>query len=118
MVAAEPMLLATANPIRNGMGLSLASSRAMDSTGVKAKQTMSLASIEDNTALATMMFSKKILGRDSIGSIFKARILEETRVGPHPAVIPEVPGTAHIMGLQQLFIDPDDPLKNGFLLSG
>ncbi|MCK4853347.1 MAG: proline racemase family protein, partial [Bacteroidales bacterium] len=25
--------------------------------------------------------------------------------------------SAHIIGINQLFIDPDDPLKNGFLLS-
>lgn len=53
-----------------------------------------------------------------IGSIFKARILEETTVGPHPAVVPEVTGSARLMGIHQLFIDPDDPLKDGFLLSG
>jgi len=52
-----------------------------------------------------------------IGSIFRARIVEETRVGPHAAVVPEVTGSAHIMGLNQLLIDPDDPLQNGFLLS-
>ena len=53
-----------------------------------------------------------------IGSIFKARIVELTSVGPHSAVVPEVTGSAHIMGLNQLFIDPDDPHKDGFLLSG
>jgi proline racemase len=51
-----------------------------------------------------------------IGSIFSARIVSETTVGAHPAVVPEVTGSAHIMGLNQLFIDPDDPLRNGFLL--
>jgi len=50
------------------------------------------------------------------GSLFKARAVEETRVGDYRAVIPEVTGSAHIMGLNQIFIDPDDPLKHGFLL--
>jgi proline racemase len=50
------------------------------------------------------------------GSVFKARAVEETRVGKYRAVIPEVTGSAHIMGLNQIFIDPDDPLKHGFLL--
>jgi proline racemase len=50
------------------------------------------------------------------GSVFKARAVEETRVGTYRAVIPEVTGSAHIMGLNQIFIDPDDPLKHGFLL--
>ena len=52
-----------------------------------------------------------------IGSIFKARIVEETRVGPFSAIVPEVTGSAHIMGINQLFIDPDDPHGKGFLLS-
>jgi proline racemase len=52
-----------------------------------------------------------------IGSLFSARIVEETTVGPHPAVVSEVTGRAHIMGFNQLLIDPEDPLKDGFLLS-
>jgi len=51
-----------------------------------------------------------------IGSIFKARIVEETRVGSYAAIIPEVTGSAHIMGMNQLILDPDDPHRNGFLL--
>ncbi len=51
-----------------------------------------------------------------IGSIFKARIVEETTVGSYPAIIPEITGTAHIMGMNQMFVHPDDPLKHGFLL--
>lgn len=52
-----------------------------------------------------------------IGSIFSARVVEETKVGPYSAVIPEVTGSAHITGIGQYFIDPDDPHRNGFLLS-
>jgi proline racemase len=52
-----------------------------------------------------------------IGSIFRARVVEETKVGPYSAVIPEVTGSAHITGIGQFFVDPDDPHRNGFLLS-
>jgi proline racemase len=34
----------------------------------------------------------------------------------YAAIIPEVTGSAHIMGINQLLIDPDDPHRNGFLL--
>ena len=51
-----------------------------------------------------------------IGSIFKARAVAETNVGPYAAIIPEVTGSAHITGINQSFIDPDDPHKHGFLL--
>jgi len=51
-----------------------------------------------------------------IGSRFTGRIVEETTFGPYPAVIPEVGGTAHITGRHEFLIDPDDPLRDGFIL--
>ena len=51
-----------------------------------------------------------------IGSSFDVSVVEETRVGPVPAVIPEVTGTAHITGRHEFLIDPDDPLREGFFL--
>ena len=51
-----------------------------------------------------------------IGSLFKARILEVTTVGQYQAVIPEVTGSAHLMSMSTIFIDPNDPHKHGFLL--
>ena len=51
-----------------------------------------------------------------IGSRFTGRVTEETTFGPHKAVIPEVEGTAHITGTHTFFIDPCDPLQDGFIL--
>jgi proline racemase len=51
-----------------------------------------------------------------IGTRFTGRVMEETRVGPFPAVVPEVEGRAHITGVHRFVLDPDDPLKHGFLL--
>ena len=51
-----------------------------------------------------------------IGSRFTGRIVEATTFGPYPAVIPEVAGTAHITGRHEFLIDPDDPLRDGFIL--
>jgi len=51
-----------------------------------------------------------------IGSRFTGRIVEETTFGSYPAVIPEVGGTAHITGRHEFLIDPDDPLRDGFIL--
>jgi proline racemase len=51
-----------------------------------------------------------------IGSRFTGRIVATTAVGPHPAIIPEVEGTAHITGRHQFLIDPADPLREGFIL--
>jgi len=50
------------------------------------------------------------------GSVFKGAVVSEERYGSYNAVIPEVEGTAHITGIQTFLIDPNDPIKNGFML--
>jgi len=51
-----------------------------------------------------------------IGSHFTGRVVQTTSFGPHPAIIPEVEGTAHITGRHEFLIDPTDPLQDGFVL--
>jgi trans-L-3-hydroxyproline dehydratase len=51
-----------------------------------------------------------------IGTRFSGSIIRETTFGPHAAVIPQVEGTAHITGRHEFLIDPEDPLKKGFIL--
>jgi proline racemase len=51
-----------------------------------------------------------------IGSRFTVRVLEDTELGPYSAVIPEVEGSASITGRHEFLIDPDDPLRDGFIL--
>ena len=50
------------------------------------------------------------------GYAFKCSIVSEEDYGPFKAVIPEVEGTAHITGIQTFVIDPNDPMKDGFIL--
>ncbi len=51
-----------------------------------------------------------------LGTLFKAQIVEETMVGDLLAVVPEVTGRAYVTGINQFVVDPEDPLKEGFLL--
>jgi len=51
-----------------------------------------------------------------IGSCFSGRVVQTITFGPHAAIIPEVEGTAYITGRHEFLIDPNDPLRNGFLL--
>jgi trans-L-3-hydroxyproline dehydratase len=44
------------------------------------------------------------------------RTVEEARFGPFDAVVPEVGGTAHIIGRSEFYFDPADPLQAGFIL--
>jgi proline racemase len=50
-----------------------------------------------------------------LGSRFTGQVVETTTFGPHPAVIPEVEGSAWITGRNEFLIDPADPLKDGFI---
>ena len=51
-----------------------------------------------------------------IGSRFTVRVTETTTFGPHAAVIPEVEGRTFITGRHTFCIDPNDPLRHGFIL--
>jgi proline racemase len=51
-----------------------------------------------------------------LGTSFKGRIVEITQVGEYEAIIPEITGAAYITGFNHFVIDPDDPLKYGFVL--
>ena len=51
-----------------------------------------------------------------IGSTFTGKVVEETSFGPYPAIIPEVEGDAYIVGRNELWINPNDPIKDGFIL--
>jgi len=51
-----------------------------------------------------------------ISSSFTGKVVETTRFGPHDAIIPEVEGSAYIIGRNEFLIDPEDPLKKGFII--
>ncbi len=51
-----------------------------------------------------------------VGSRFRARIAGRVRADGHDAVIPEVTGTAHRVGVSSFMVDPRDSLVPGFVL--
>jgi proline racemase len=51
-----------------------------------------------------------------IGTQFTGRVVDVTTFGEYRAVIPEVEGTASITGRNQFLVDPEDPLRSGFIL--
>jgi proline racemase len=51
-----------------------------------------------------------------LGTLFTGKLLEETRVGAYPAVIPTISGEAWITGFSQYVLDPTDPFPEGFKL--
>lgn len=57
-----------------------------------------------------------IMVESILGTCFTGRVIETTSVAGIDAVIPEVTGGAWITGVNELVIDPSDPLAHGFLL--
>ena len=51
-----------------------------------------------------------------IGSTFSVQVYETTSIGNYDAVIPDVNGNAYITGKNTFWINPNDPLKDGFIL--
>jgi len=49
-----------------------------------------------------------------LGTTFTGRLVEETRVGTYPAVVPLLTGQAWITGFAQYVLDPEDPFPEGF----
>ncbi|MDD5645897.1 MAG: proline racemase family protein [Candidatus Bipolaricaulis sp.] len=83
--------------------------RSPTGTGVSGR--MALQYARGEVALGQPLVIESILG-----TRFTGRVVEESTCGPYAAVVPEVGGNAHITGRQTLVVDPDDPLKEGFLL--
>jgi proline racemase len=50
-----------------------------------------------------------------LGSTMSVEIVELTKFGPYDAVIPEVGGSACIIGRTECYFDPDDPFGRGFI---
>ena len=51
-----------------------------------------------------------------LGTTFTAEVVGTTVFGPFEAVVPRITGSAFITGRNELLLDPDDPLKDGFIL--
>lgn len=78
-------------------------------TGTTAKMTL----LHHQGALSV---NQPYLNAGPLGTVFEGRILEETKVGDHPAVVAEIRGDAQITGYHEFVLDPRDPFPEGFIL--
>lgn len=67
-------------------------------------------------AKGNLKFGQSLRFESILGTSFGGKIVEETHLAPYTAIIPEVEGHAWLTGHHEFMIDPDDPLKDGFLL--
>jgi len=67
-------------------------------------------------AKGELSLNEEFVHESIIGSLFYGKLIEETTVGPYPAVVPTITGSAYITGIQQFVLDPEDPFPAGFHL--
>ncbi|MGB1019700.1 MAG: 4-hydroxyproline epimerase [Flavobacteriaceae bacterium] len=49
-----------------------------------------------------------------IGSLFTGTLLKNVTLNGHPAIVPQITGSARIIGYSQRILDPNDPYVKGF----
>jgi proline racemase len=65
-------------------------------------------------ARGQLALGEEFVHESVIGSLFRGRAVECTRVGPFEAVIPEITGSAYITAFHDFIVDPQDPYRHGF----
>lgn len=83
--------------------------RCPTGTGVSAR--MAIHHKRNEIGINEPMVIESIIGTRYIGSVVKSM-----KFGNYDAIIPQVDGTAYITGKSEFLIDPEDPLKEGFIL--
>jgi proline racemase len=74
------------------------------------------------SARAALHYAKGELGlgepftvESILGTTFTCEVADLTQFGSYDAVIPRVTGTSYITGRNELLLDPEDPLRHGFM---
>ncbi|CAM4225735.1 proline racemase family protein [Nocardiopsis rhodophaea] len=65
-------------------------------------------------ARGRLNLDEEFVNESFIGTRFKGRLTDETRVAGRPAVAPEISGRAWITGTANYMLDPTDPFPDGF----
>lgn len=64
----------------------------------------------------TLALNDRFVVESIVGSTFTGRVSERTSFGEFDAVVPEITGSAHLIGRTEFIIDPADPFGEGFFL--
>ncbi|WP_028291943.1 proline racemase family protein [Oceanobacter kriegii] len=79
--------------------------------------TGSSANLACQHARGTVQVGDRLTSRSTINGEFQIELIGEALVAGKPAVLPRISGRAWLYGIQQLGIDPSDPMIDGFMLS-
>jgi proline racemase len=83
--------------------------RSATGSGVSARSAL-------HYARGELRLNQPITIESVIGTTMTVTAVEEVEFGRHRGVIPEVSGTASVTGRHTFYFDPDDPLRNGFII--
>jgi trans-L-3-hydroxyproline dehydratase len=83
--------------------------RSPTGTGVSARAAL-------HYARGELALNEKVTIESIVGSTMSVRVVEATKFGKFAAVIPEVGGTASVIGRNEFYFDPEDQFWNGFIL--
>jgi proline racemase len=67
-------------------------------------------------ARGELAIGEPFVNESVIGTRFTGRLVDETRVGGLPAVVPEITGRAWVTGMGRYLLDAEDPFPAGFAL--
>ncbi len=67
-------------------------------------------------ARGELSLNQRVTIESILGSTMDVAVVDVTKLGPYDAVVPEVSGTASIVGRNEFYFDPEDPFRTGFIL--
>jgi trans-L-3-hydroxyproline dehydratase len=82
--------------------------RSATGSGVSARAALHYAKGE-------LKVGEKFCVESILGTTMEAKVAAITAYGPYKAIVPVVSGSAHYTGRNRFWIDPDDPLREGFI---
>jgi len=83
--------------------------RSSTGSGVSARAALHFAKGE-------LRLNESITIESILGSTMSVKVVELAKFGEYDAVVPEVSGTASIIGRNEFYFDPEDPYSDGFIL--
>jgi trans-L-3-hydroxyproline dehydratase len=66
-------------------------------------------------AKGELQVNERVTIESILGSTMSVEVVELAKFGPYDAVIPEVSGSASVIGRNEFYFDPDDPFVKGFI---
>ena len=83
--------------------------RSPTGTGVSARAALHFSNGE-------LEIGESLIIESILGTTMNVELIGEVDYGPYRGVIPKVSGEAYITGMHEFLLDPNDPLRHGFIL--